>query len=108
MWLPEEMMSTPASNISRAVRRLRPRPPAAFSPLAITTSRLNSRRKPGSIALRAFRPGSPTTSPMKNMRKQASLAGNLRGAGLAHDGYLDLAGILHRLLDLLAYVAGQA
>ena len=47
MWLPEVMTSTPASNSSRAVARVRPRPAAAFSPLAMTRSTPSSRRRPG-------------------------------------------------------------
>src|SRR3970282_571093 len=61
------MISTPASNISSAVLGVRPLPPAAFSPLAMTRSMLWLRLTPGRTQARARRPPFPTTSPITSM-----------------------------------------
>ena len=66
-WSPVVMMSTPAAKISCAVAGVMPEPPAEFSPLAMTTSISNWRRKRGKSSFTARRPGSPTMSPMKRI-----------------------------------------
>src|SRR3990172_7419406 len=105
-WFPDEITSTPESSSSCAVRTVRPRPPAAFSPLATTTSISSSRRRSGRSAATAFLPGLPTMSPMKRTRI-SDLAGEVHGPRLSHDRDPDLARVLHRLLDLLAHVPRQ-
>src|SRR5579863_470244 len=65
------MMSTPASKISVAVLTVIPAPPAAFSPLATTTSTCAAWRILGSSSRTARRPGSPTMSPINKMFTEA-------------------------------------
>src|SRR3990170_5339678 len=120
MWLPDVMISTPASNISSAVLGVSPLPPAAFSPLAMTRSMLWLRLKPGRTEARALRPTFPTTSPMTSMftagshllvREAATgptlppsgkLLRVLHRAPFADDGDLDLPRVVQVLLYLLA------
>src|SRR5918998_2524547 len=64
-WLPSVIASTPASNISRAVWRVIPRPPAAFSPFTTTKSGRRRSRSPGSTSASVRLPIPPTTSPTK-------------------------------------------
>ena len=78
MWLPEVITSTPPSKISFAVLIVMPRPAAAFSPFATTTSSRSSSRSPGTNASIARRPGFPTMSPIKSTRIIATLRG-IRG-----------------------------
>src|ERR687895_2925819 len=59
------MASTPESNISRAVLRVIPSPPAAFSPFTTTKSGRCRSRSPGSTSASVRRPIPPTTSPTK-------------------------------------------
>src|SRR5438445_9818125 len=87
MWLPEVMTSTPASNSASAVVRVRPMPPARFSPLAVTNSTPRSARRPGSSCSTARRPGLPMTSPIIRTRsapagRAVSLFGGLPGPAL--------------------------
>src|SRR3972149_6820609 len=120
MWLPEVMPSTPASKSSSAVVRVSPRPPAAFSPLAITRWASVSRRMVGRRVCTVRRPKRPTMSPTKRTFK---LPPEPRGWGaalgplprhrllcvlyrsfLADDGDLDLPWVLQRFFNLLADV----
>src|SRR5579872_4731560 len=67
-WLPVVSPAMPMPNISSAVSRVMPAPPAMFSPLAITTSGAWSSRSRGRRRRTALRPGLPTMSPIKRMR----------------------------------------
>src|SRR5713226_1022634 len=71
-WLPVVMTSAPAARSSATSLAVRPKPPAAFSPLRIVRSASSSRFSPGRIALTASRPGWPTTSATKRMRKSSA------------------------------------
>src|SRR3990170_6951429 len=120
MWLPDVMISTPASNILSAVLGVSPLPPAAFSPLAMTRSMLWLRLTPGRTLARALRPTFPTTSPITSMftegrtfqcarrprarrcRPAERLFRVLHRAPFADDGDLDLARVIQVLLYLLA------
>src|SRR3990172_7685888 len=120
MWLPDVMISTPASNISSAVLGVRPLPPAAFSPLAMTRSMLWLRLMPGRTQARARRPTFPTTSPITSMftegrtfqcarrprarrcRPAERLLRVLHRAPFADDRDLDLPRVIQVLLYLLA------
>ncbi len=51
-----------------------PRPPAAFSPLTMMKSRPSSLRNSGKCSITALRPGSPTMSPRKSMRRDSMKA----------------------------------
>src|SRR5438309_4185491 len=64
MWLPEVSTSIPRLNRSSAIFGVRPKPPAAFSPLATTRSMTNSRRSCGRRRATASRPGRPMMSPI--------------------------------------------
>src|ERR687892_1972746 len=57
------MVSTPSSSIWRAVLRVMPPPPAAFSPFTTTKSGWYRSRRPGRSAASVRRPIPPTTSP---------------------------------------------
>src|SRR5918996_2277108 len=59
------MASTPSPSSSRAVLRVMPSPPAAFSPFTTTKSGRCWSRSPGSSAASVRRPMPPTTSPTK-------------------------------------------
>src|SRR3990170_2433194 len=120
MWLPDVMISTPASNISSAVLGVSPLPPAAFSPLAMTRSMLWLRLKLGRTQARALRPTFPTTSPITSMftagshllvREAATgptpppsgkLLRVLHRAPFADNGDFDLPRVVQVLLYLLA------
>src|SRR6185295_14718059 len=67
MWLPEVMQSTPRPRISSQISRVTPKPPAAFSTLAMQYSTSYFRNTPGSAFFRIARPGFPTTSPIMRM-----------------------------------------
>src|SRR5438105_3862373 len=56
----------PMAKKSSAMARVRPKPPAAFSPLAITKSSLSLWRSAGSSAWTTSRPGLPIMSPIKS------------------------------------------
>src|SRR6266540_25980 len=92
-WLPLVMTSAPASCNSFAI---------------LKSMRCSSRSK-GRSAATASRPGRPTTSPTKRILTSREtldrLLGVLHGTRLADHGHLHLAGVLHRLLDLLRDVA---
>src|SRR5262245_29088910 len=106
-----------------------PVPPEAFSALATTRSRASRLMSVGSAFLTMPNPGVPTMSPMKRIRiglqirspiysrrfhrfsqtlnASAKSADVLRsrsvcdfhGAGFAHDGHFDFAGVVQLLLD---------
>jgi len=57
----------PPSSSSCAVLRVRPKPPAVFSPLAMTRSIPYSLRSSGTNVLIACLPGRPTISPITNI-----------------------------------------
>src|SRR3954452_20341778 len=118
----------PALKSSSAVFAVRPRPPAAFSPLAITQSIPPSCRRAGMMRAAPRRPGWPKMSPTIRKRSTADRSPGGAGAGreaegtkparssagiihdphLSDDGHFDLARILHRLLDLLDDIAREA
>src|SRR3972149_367396 len=104
MWLPDVMTSTPAPRSASAVDTVSPRPPARFSPLAVTKSMPRSSRSPGRIASTARRPGRRAG---RSRGRRARLFRVLHGPRLADDGDLDLARVGQLLLDLLDDVAGQ-
>src|SRR6266508_1067695 len=110
-WLPLVMTSAPASCNSFAIFAVSPAPPAAFSPFTIVKSMRCSSRSKGRSAATASRPGRPTTSPTKRILTSREtldrLLGVLHGTRLADHGHLHLAGVLHRLLDLLRDVARE-
>src|SRR6516225_870818 len=62
-WLPVVMQSTPALCNSAQILAVMPKPAAAFSPLATTKSRPQSRRRRGTFLVTASRPERPTMSP---------------------------------------------
>src|SRR5229473_802105 len=81
-WLPVVMTSAPAARSSATSLAVRPKPPAAFSPLRMVRSASSSRFSPGRIALTASRPGWPTTSATNRMRKSSAttrLSGKKKG-----------------------------
>src|SRR4051812_5366902 len=118
----------PARKSSSAVLRVRPRPPAAFSPFAMTKSIPRSLRRAGMKCAAPCRPGWPKISPTTRKRStdarspggagagreaeglnpKLSSAGIIHDSHLPDDGHFDLARILHRLLDLLDDIARQA
>src|SRR5215471_12081119 len=57
------MQSTPALCNSAQILAVMPKPAAAFSPLATTKSRAQSRRRRGTFLVTASRPERPTISP---------------------------------------------
>src|SRR5919204_4678862 len=65
------MTSAPASRSSFAMSAVSPAPPAAFSPLTITSSIRRSLAMAGTSAATACRPGLPTTSPTKRILTRA-------------------------------------
>src|SRR5918992_192348 len=76
------MASTPASRISRAVLRVIPNPPAAFSPFTTTKSGRCRSRSSGSSSASVRRPIPPTTSPT-NRSFTADDSANLRAVETA-------------------------
>src|SRR5437667_2031007 len=120
MWLPLVSTCTPAANSSRATSGVTPKPPAAFSALAMTQSTPRSRTSRGTWRATVLRHGSPMMSPMKRIlistrpprpRRDAAFARiSLRDVcktTFADNRDLDLAGICQLLLDLAGQVAGQ-
>src|SRR5512133_1987115 len=102
IWLPLVMQCTPMSNSSLAVSSVRPNPPAAFSPLAITRSTAYRSTRRSSSLDSAWRPGLPIISPMKRI-----LTGIFHCSRFSYDIYLDLAGIGHLGFNLFRNVAGH-
>src|SRR6185369_17685200 len=96
MWFPEVKRCMPQANNSFADSAVIPKPPDAFSPLAITTSTLYRSTRRCSSRETACLPGLPTISPIKRM-----LTGILDCPGFADDVDLYLTGISHLGLDLL-------
>jgi hypothetical protein len=72
-WFPSVMASMPAPRSRSARRGVIPMPSATFSPLATQASIPISARIVGRRASSAFRPGDPTTSAMKRMRRAPTL-----------------------------------
>src|SRR5258708_7910080 len=99
MWLPPVRTSIPAAKRPDAESRVRPKPPAAFSPLQTTRSIAWRRLSSGSSARTTSRPGAPITSAMKRMFSIGALLRVVHGARLADHGDADLAGVLQLLLD---------
>jgi len=75
-WLPSVIASAPAARSRPASLGVIPTPSATFSPFTTQASMPSSSRRPESRSSRACRPGAPTTSAMKRMRRAFS-----RGAG---------------------------
>src|SRR5580692_8082304 len=74
------MTSTPSANISFAVARVTPKPPARFSPLTTTKSSASVFCNPGSSAATTSRPGFPMMSPMNRIRIRSVLTQTARPA----------------------------
>src|SRR5918998_2454299 len=81
-WLPSVIASTPMASISRAVLRVIPSPPAAFSPFTTTKSGRCRSRSSGSSSASVRRPIPPTTSPT-NRSFTADDSANLRAVETA-------------------------
>src|SRR5439155_13708018 len=111
MWLPPVRTSMPAANNPPAESRVRPKPPAAFSPLHTTRSRAWRRLSSGRSACTTSRPGAPMTSAMKRMLSTvlgpAGLLGVVHGRRLADHGHADLSRVLQLLLDAPGDLARQ-
>src|SRR5690349_563088 len=73
------MTSAPDWKRSLAVRSVIPTPPAEFSPLTITRSGACRSRSTGIASRSPWRPGLPTTSPMKRTRMLLTLSARLTG-----------------------------
>src|SRR5712691_13315876 len=71
------MISAPADFSSATSLAVRPKPPAAFSPLRMVRWGWSSRLSGGRIAFTASRPGEPTTSATNRMRKSLTLESTL-------------------------------
>src|SRR5512136_1385487 len=103
MWLPEVRTSM-CMNRSLPISSVMPLPPAAFSPLAMTSDGRYFLTSPGRNLSMARRPCRPTISPRK---RTPNSAGIFDRPHLADDGDLDLAGVVELGLDLGRGVLGQ-
>src|ERR1700722_407361 len=84
------MTSTPTANISFAVARVMPKPPAMFSPFSTTKSSASFSRSIGSSAATTSRPGFPIASPMKRICMRSVITHSaFRTTGLSHGNKQD-------------------
>src|SRR5262245_61922950 len=83
-----------------------PKPPAEFSPFAMTRSTPWRSRRRGRCFATVSRPASPMTSPTKRIVMRP-LLGILHGARLADHDDFDLARVLQLALDLARDLGGE-
>src|SRR3990172_11173255 len=101
------MTLIPSDSRSSAIFGVMPKPPAAFSPLAMTRLiRYSSIRESRCLEM-SLRPTSPMMSPIKSIRTKPLLFRQLHVPALPDHGNLNLARIGQLIMDLFGHLAGN-